>query len=68
LFKNFKKFKPPTIDGEFTKSKDAEAWLLGMRKFFRLHHYSENRKSKVVTIILKGKEIFGGNMLSVSKE
>lgn len=36
------------------KSEDAEAWLLGMRKFFRLHDYSENMKVKVVTFNLKG--------------
>ena len=41
----FKKDKPPTCDGELKKSKDAEAWLLGMRKFFRLHDYLENLKS-----------------------
>ena len=38
--KNFKKTKPPKFDGEMKNSQDAEAWLLGMRKFSRLHDYS----------------------------
>jgi len=37
------------------KSHDVEAWLLGMRKFFRLHDYSENMKAKIATFSLKGK-------------
>lgn len=51
----FKKEKPPTFDGEIKRSQDAEAWLLGMRIFFRLHDYSENMKDRVSTFILKGK-------------
>jgi len=35
----FKKEKPPKFDGEMKKSKDVEAWLLGMKKLFRLHDY-----------------------------
>lgn len=41
---DFKKSKPPTFNGETNKSQDAEAWLLGMRKFFILHDYSKNMK------------------------
>ena len=33
----------------------VEAWLLGMRKFFRLHDYSKNMKARVATFNLKGK-------------
>ena len=40
----FKKVKPPTFDGEMKKSQDVEAWLLGMRKLFRLHDQLENMK------------------------
>ena len=45
--KEFKKSKPPTFDGEMKKSKDVEAWFLGMKKFFRLHDYSKNMKAKI---------------------
>ena len=38
------------------KLQDAEAWWLGVRKFFRLHDYSENMKARVATLSLKGKE------------
>lgn len=51
----FKKVKPPSFDGEMKKSQDGEAWLLGMKKFFRLHDYSENMKEKIVTFSVKGK-------------
>ena len=50
------KEKPPTFYGEIKKSQDAEAWLLGMNKFFRLHDCSKNMKTNIVTFSLKGKE------------
>jgi len=52
----FKKEKPPTFDVEMMKSQDAEAWLLGMRKFFRLYDYLENMKERISLFSLKGKE------------
>jgi len=55
LLYELKKAKPPTFDGEMNKSEDAESWLLRMNKFFRLHDYSENMKSKITTLSLKGK-------------
>lgn len=51
----FKKEKPPTFDGEVNKSQDVEAWLLGMKNFFRFHDYSENMRARVDTFSLKGK-------------
>ena len=51
----FKKSKPPTFDGDLKKSEDAEAWLLGMKKFFKVHDYTENMKAKIVIFSLKGK-------------
>ena len=41
------------------KSQDANAWFLGMRKFFKLHDYSENMKARVATFSLKGKANIG---------
>jgi len=52
---DFKNVKPPTFNGEMKKLEDAEAWLLGMKKLFRLYKYSKNMKAKIVTFILKGK-------------
>jgi len=31
---DFKNENPPTFDREMKKSQDAEAWILGMKKFF----------------------------------
>ena len=53
---DFNKSKPPTFNGEMKKSQDAEAWLLGMRNFFRWHDYSESMKAKITSFRLKGKE------------
>lgn len=54
-FQIIKKSKPPTFDGELNKPKDVEAWLLGMKKFFELHEYTENMKVRIVIFNLKGK-------------
>ena len=51
----FKKARPPTFDGEMKKSQDAEAWFLGIRKFFRLHDYLDNMKGIIAAFSLRGK-------------
>ena len=38
FLEEFNKINLPTFDGEMKKSEDAEAWLLGMNKFFKLHN------------------------------
>jgi hypothetical protein len=50
-----KKIKPPTIDGEHKKDEDAEAWLLGMRKYFQLDNYSSHAKGIISIYQLKEK-------------
>lgn len=50
-----KKVKPPTFDGEMKKPENAKALLLGMKKFFRLHNYSEKIKANIATFSLKWK-------------
>jgi hypothetical protein len=40
LQREFKMIKPLALVGEHQKDEDAEAWLLGMRKYFQLHNYS----------------------------
>ena len=42
---DFKKAKPPSFDGEIKKGEEAKAWLLGLKKYFRVHDYSENLKA-----------------------
>ena len=41
----FKKSKPHNFDGEIKKWEEAEAWILGLKKYFRVHNYLENLKS-----------------------
>jgi hypothetical protein len=44
-FEEFKKAKPPSFDGEIKKGEEVEAWLLGLKKYFRVHDFSENLKA-----------------------
>lgn len=53
--KEFKKENPPTFDGDLKKLEDAKAWLLGMKKFFRIHDYSKNMKAIVSSYSFIGK-------------
>jgi hypothetical protein len=54
-FKEFRKSKPPSFDDEIKKGEEAEAWLLGLKKYFRIHDFSENMKAQVATFNLNGK-------------
>lgn len=56
LTDEFKKENPPNFDGDVKKSKEAEAWILGMKKFFELHEYTDNMKAKIAIFSLKGNE------------
>ena len=51
----FKKVKPPIFDGDLKKLEDAKAWLLGMKKLFEVHEYTENMKAIIDIFNLKGK-------------
>ena len=35
----FKKAKPPTFDGEIKIGQEAEAWILGIKKYFQVQDY-----------------------------
>jgi hypothetical protein len=39
-FEEFRKAKPPSFDGEIKKGEEEEAWLLGLKKYFRVHDFS----------------------------
>jgi hypothetical protein len=54
-FEEFRKAKPPSFDGEIKKGEEDEAWLLGLKKYFRVHDFSENLKARVATFNLNGK-------------
>ena len=60
----FKKAKPPTFDGEVRTGQEAEAWLLGIKKYFQVHDYSGNMKERVAIFNLNEEHPFGGNTSS----
>jgi hypothetical protein len=54
LTKEFRKAKPLTFNGEVKKGEEVEAWLMGLKNFFRVHNYSGNMKSRLSSINLIG--------------
>ena len=52
----FQKAKPPTFDGEVKNGQEAEAWLLGMRKYLQVQDYSGNMKARVSIFNLTRRE------------
>jgi hypothetical protein len=50
-----KKSKPPTFNGDIKKGEEAEIWLLGLKKYFKVHDYSENLKAQIAIFNLNGK-------------
>jgi hypothetical protein len=53
--KEFKKVKPSSFDDETKKRGEAEAWLLGLKKYFRVRDFSENLKARVAALQLEWK-------------
>jgi len=49
-----RKVKPPTFRGDSEKREDAEAWLLGMRKYFRIYNYSSKMEASIAIHQLQG--------------
>lgn len=56
MLEEFKKAQPPTLDGEVKKDEEVEAWMLGVKKYFRCHNYSKNMKERVSIFSLKGED------------
>jgi hypothetical protein len=54
-FEEFRKSKPPSFDEEINKAEEAEAWMLGVNKYFRFNDFLENLKAQVATFNLNGK-------------
>ena len=51
----FKKIKPPMFNGEVEKCEEAEAWLLGMKKYFQIYNYYDRLKVIMAIYNLIGK-------------
>ena len=52
----FKKERPPIFNGEVKTSQEAEAWLLGMQKYFQVQDYLGNMKARVAIFNMNGRE------------
>ena len=64
----FKKARPPTFNGEIKNGQEAEAWLLGMRKYFQVQDYSGNMKARVSIFHLSGRESIWWDHLGLVKK
>ena len=49
-----KKVKPPMFKGDNEKGEDVEAWLLGIRKYFRIYNYSSKMEANIAVHQLQG--------------
>jgi hypothetical protein len=63
----FKNIKPATFDGESGIGEEAEAWLLGIKKYFQIYNYSSNMKVKMAIYNLKGKANIWWQNLKLAK-
>ena len=56
----------PTFDGESKTSQEAEAWILGMKKYFQIHDYSRNERDRINIYNLNGQaSIWWENFMQV---
>ena len=51
----FRKARSPTFNGDIKNDQEAEAWLLGTRKYFQVQDYSRNMKARVAIFIFSGR-------------
>ena len=63
----FRKDKPPTFDGDIKTRQEAEAWLIGIKKYFQVQDYSGNMKARIA-IFNEWKSIHLVGTLQASKE
>jgi hypothetical protein len=53
-YEELKKAKPPSFNGKIERGEEAEDWLLGLKKYFRVHDYSKNLKARIAIFNLNG--------------
>jgi len=44
----------PTFDREIKNGEEVEVWMLGLKKYFRVHIYSDNTKARISIFNLNG--------------
>ena len=47
ISREFKKIKPPMLNGEIEKGEEVEARLSGMKKYFQIYNYFDELKAKM---------------------
>ena len=55
IYGDFKKIKPPIVNGEIEKGQEEKSWLSGMKKYFQIYNYSDELKAKMAIYNLPGK-------------
>ena len=63
----FKKIKQSTFDREWKRGEEAEAWLLDIKKYFKIYNYSINMKVRIAIYNLKGKMCIWWKDLKLAK-
>jgi hypothetical protein len=59
--------KPPNFNGEDMKGEEVEAWLLEMKKYFKLHDYPYQVEDRIPTYHLQGKASIWWDQIKKSK-
>ena len=68
LVGELRRLKPTNFDGEVNQGEDAEAWLIGLRKFLQLHQYTPNMEARAAIYHLQGKASIWWDQLVKLKE
>lgn len=53
----FRKARLPTFDGTDKVGQEAEAWLLGMERYFKIQEYSKKEKARITIFSLNGRAL-----------
>jgi hypothetical protein len=56
--------KTPSFDGKRETEYDAEAWFLGLRRYFQLHNYFSNLEARISTYHLHEKSAMWWDQLN----
>ena len=63
----FKNIKLTNFDGESNTGEEAEAWMLGINKYFQIYNYSSNMKVRMAIYNLKGRANIWWQDLNISQ-
>jgi hypothetical protein len=68
MTEKFNKNKLLPFDGEIKKGEEAKAWLLNLKKYFRVHNYSDNTKERIAMFNLnRGASIWWEDLTEIKR-